>query len=83
MRHPNEKFIKIELVSLTLAVIIGLFAIIQAAFIWFSLSVYLIAISLFCDGVIALSTHQQVWAMKQLIRSILLFLLTTLLIFKL
>ncbi|MBU5465223.1 hypothetical protein KQI49_00085 [Virgibacillus sp. MSJ-26] len=83
MRHPYERFIKIELISLILAIIIGLLAIIKANLIWLSLSLYLTAISLFCDSIVAQSTHLKVRRIKQLIRFVLLFFLATLLIFKL
>ena len=83
MRHPFKRFIKIELFSLILAIITGLSAIIWTHVIWFILSIYLIAISLLCDGIVAQSTHQHTWAIKQFIRSFLLFIITTLLIFKL
>lgn len=83
MRHPYERFIKVELISLVLAIIFGLLAIIKANLMWLSLSLYLIAISLFCDGIVAQSTRLKIRTMKQLIRFLLLFLLATLLIFKL
>lgn len=83
MRHPYERFIKIELISLILAIIIGLLAIIKANLMWLSLSLYLTAISLFCDGIVAQSTRLKVRRIKQLIRFVLLFFLATLLIFKL
>jgi len=83
MRHPYKRFIKIELFSLILAIMTGLSAIIWTRVIWVILSMYLIAISLLCDGIVAQSTHQHTWAIKQFIRAFLLFILTTLLLFKL
>lgn len=83
MRHPFEKFIKVEYGSLILALIIGLYAIIQSVFALLILSMYLIAISLFCDGIVALSTRQHVWAGKQVTRAFIICLVATLIFFKL
>ncbi|MFD2044376.1 hypothetical protein ACFSTA_09545 [Ornithinibacillus salinisoli] len=77
MRHPYEKFIIGELASIGLAIILGLIAIIQGLLILIILSFYLIAVSLLCDGLIALHTFNQVHASKQFVRALVIFLLAT------
>jgi hypothetical protein len=74
MRHPYEKFIRGELVAIGLAVIFGLIALIQGVFILIILCLVLVAASLVCDGLIALYMQNQIHGVKQLLRSVLLFL---------
>lgn len=83
MQHPSERFVKIELLCLGLALFIGGFAIYKTSLLLLFMSIYLIAISLLCDGLVAITTHYRVTGIKQIIRAILLFILTTLIIFNL
>jgi hypothetical protein len=80
MRHPYEKFIRGELVAIVLAVIFGLIALIQGVFFLIIIGLYLVAASLVCDGLIAIYMRNQVHGIKQLLRSVLLFLFATFLL---
>lgn len=80
MRHPYEKFIRGELVAIGLAILFGLIALIQGLFLLIVLSIYLVAASLFFDGLIALNSYNQTQGIKQLARSILLILFATFLL---
>lgn len=82
MRHPYERLIRIEITSISLAAFIGLFAFIQSYTLLIFLSVYLLALSLVCGALIDWSTHQKTQAIKQFLRAIVLFILTTYLLIK-
>ncbi|WP_244513650.1 hypothetical protein [Oceanobacillus limi] len=77
MRHPYEKFIIGELATIGLAIILGLIAIIQVSIILIILSLYLVAVSLLCDGLIAMHTFKKQHAGKQFLRATSIFLLAT------
>ncbi|MUK89602.1 hypothetical protein GMD78_14635 [Ornithinibacillus sp. L9] len=77
MRHPYEKFIIAELATIGLAIILAIIAFIQGLLILIVLSLYLIAVSLVCDGLIALNTFKQTHATKQFVRAVAVFLLAT------
>lgn len=72
MQHPSEKFIKIEWLTLLLAVVSCLIAVIKSVFIGYIIAGYLIAISLFCHGVAAFYLQDRGDMIKQLVRSCLL-----------
>ena len=82
MQHPSEKFIKIELASIVLAVFIFLFAIIQGYILGLFMALYFIAISIFCEGMVAFYMNNRISAAKQITRSLLLFFLTTFIFFR-
>lgn len=83
MRHPHDKFIRIELISLAFVVLIGLIALIQGFILILFLGFYLLALGLFCNALIESYSHRTVQAGKQLLRSILIIVFTTFLFFQL
>ncbi|MBP2076268.1 hypothetical protein [Oceanobacillus polygoni] len=83
MRHPYRKFIQIELISLFLALLFGLAALVLGYFIILFLAFYFIVLSILCDAMILLQTRHSVEAGKQVMRGIILFLFTTYLLFQL
>lgn len=83
MRHPYEKFIRIELFSIGFAVFLGVFAFIQGYMILMFVSFYLISISLIAEAMVAWSTFHKQQAIKSVCRALLIFLLVTYLFFQL
>ena len=83
MRHPYEKFIHIEMMALLSVIIIGLIALIQGYLILIYLCLYLIALSLVCDALVHWYTNQTTHSVKQILRAILIFVITTYLLFSL
>jgi type III secretory pathway component EscV len=81
MRHPYEKFVRIELVSIISAFVIGIIALIKGFPILIFICFFLVAISLCAEAIILWFTYQKVDGGKQLIRAMIIFLLTTFLIF--
>lgn len=82
MRHPYEKFIRIELVSIVSAILIGIIALIKGYLILIFICFYLLALSLLAEAMIEWSTHQKMQGGKQFVRAIVILILTTFLIFK-
>ncbi|HEX6594007.1 MAG TPA: hypothetical protein VF095_05405 [Bacillota bacterium] len=82
MWHPYERFIQIELLSIGIATILCIFAVFQGYFFILALTMYMIVLSLICDTVISLYTYQTTHAGKQLLRALIIFLLTTYFLFK-
>ena len=80
MRHPYEKFIRGELVAIVLAILFGLIALIQGVFLLIILYLYLVAVSLIFDGLIAMKMRHQTHGIKQMLRSAMLFLFATFLL---
>ena len=83
MRHPHEKFIVTEIVSIVSAVFIGIIGFIKGYHFLIFIALYLIALSLFCDVFIKWSTHNKTQAIKQFTRAITILFITTYLLFKL
>ncbi|WP_042221368.1 hypothetical protein [Oceanobacillus manasiensis] len=83
MRHPLEKVIRIELLSLALALVIGLISIIQGNLFLIIGSIYFIVISFCCTAILEWQTHQTEQGAKHALRAFLLFLIATYLLFKL
>ncbi|PAV31414.1 hypothetical protein CIL05_01805 [Virgibacillus profundi] len=81
MRHPFEKFIRLELLSIVCVILFGLIALIQGYLLLIFLSLYLLAIGLLCNAMIEWYTHQSASAGKQVLRAIMIFLFTTYLMF--
>lgn len=77
MDHPYLKLIRIEILSLLFGSFLGLFAIVQNYRILLFFSLYLIVISLICNALIASYMSKKAEVLKQLIRAILLFVITT------
>lgn len=82
MRHPYEKFIRIELATIALAILIGFIVLIKGYILLAFASLYLLVISLLSEAMIAWFTHQKVQSGKQIIRAVILFALTTYFIFQ-
>ncbi len=82
MRHPYEKFILGELISIGLALLFGLIALIRGSFPLLMLSLFLLVISLICTGVIFLYSNRSTEAGKQILRAAILFLLIIYLIIR-
>ncbi|WP_164667535.1 hypothetical protein [Virgibacillus doumboii] len=83
MRHPYEKFIRLELLTLGLVVVTGLIAIFQGYLIIMFFSLYLLSISIFCEALIALNTPHSTEGVKQFAKAVMLLLITTVLLFQL
>ncbi|GAB3789239.1 hypothetical protein [Virgibacillus kimchii] len=81
MRHPYEKFIRLELITIILVFVLGLFAIIQTYIIFLFLGLYLLVISLILTALIEFHTYRTQEALKHASRALLLFIFTTYLIF--
>lgn len=82
MRHPHEKFIITEIASISSAILFGIIAFIKGIVFLIFISSYLIAISLFCEGLIEWSSNERSLAGKHFAKAALLTLLTTFLLFK-
>lgn len=80
MYSQREKIRKISLLSLGVMIIISFFAIINMSYLFILISLYFISISLFADAILLLHAQRQTDAIKQLIRTLILFILTTLLV---
>lgn len=83
MRHPYEKFIRIELICLTFIILVGIFALIQGSALVILMCLFVLSLSLFCDALIAWYSHRTAQAAKQLIRGVMIIMFTTVLFFQL
>ncbi|GAB3048151.1 hypothetical protein [Virgibacillus ainsalahensis] len=83
MRHPYEKFMRIELIAIACVVLFGVIALIQGFLIFILLCFYLLALSIFCDAMILLYLHNPPQAGKQFLRAVMVFIFTTYLFFHL
>lgn len=83
MRHPYEKFIRLELLTLGIVIITGVISIVKGYPIIMILSLYLLSISIFCEALIGLNTQRTTKGAKQFAKAFMLFLLTTVLFFQL
>jgi len=77
MRHPYEKFIRIELFAIGLSVFIGIFAFIKSYTILMFISFYFISLSLVAEAMVAWYTYHKEQAIKSVIRAVLIFLIST------
>lgn len=83
MRHPYEKFIRLELIALILAVFAGIIVLIKGFILLAILLIYLIACALCCEGMIELSTHNRNHAVKHFLQAILIFVFMSYIVFQL
>lgn len=81
MRHPYEKLIRLELITIVLAFVIGLFAIIQTYILLLFLGLFLLAISLILTALVEYHTYRTQEAVKHGIRALFLLLFTAYLTF--
>ncbi|WP_382395221.1 hypothetical protein [Lentibacillus juripiscarius] len=70
-----------EHITLGLAVVTGILAIIQGYAILMVCSLYMIAFSIFCEGVIYASTNNTIAGIKQFIKAGMILVLSTILLF--
>lgn len=82
MYQQREKYNKISLLSLVLALIICFFALLKTSYLLVLFSLYLLVISLFSEMLVMLYSQRQIEAIKQLIRTTLLFTMTTFLLIR-
>lgn len=82
MRHPYEKFIRIELIAILIAILIGVIVLIKGYLILVFVCLYLLVLSLLAEAMIAWSTHQKFQSGKQLVRAAIIFILATYMIFQ-
>lgn len=82
MKHPYEKFIQIELLTIALALLILIVSTIKGYLLPIVFSLLLIAVSLISDSMILLLSQQKANAVKQSARAIIIFILATYLLFK-
>nr|GGG70927.1 hypothetical protein GCM10011398_13840 [Virgibacillus oceani] len=83
MRHPYEKFIRLELIAILVAVVIGLFALIKGFLLIVILALYMLAFSLASGAIVEWNMNQTNQAGKHFLQAILLFIFTTYMIFQL
>ncbi|TMN22043.1 hypothetical protein FH966_03280 [Lentibacillus cibarius] len=83
MQSPYEKYLKMERLTLGLAVVVGIISIIQGNRFIILCSLYILGYSIFCEGVIYLNTNYKDLGIKQFIKAGMVVLLSTILLFKL
>ncbi|HLS08626.1 hypothetical protein [Lentibacillus sp.] len=83
MHNPYEKYIRMELLSLAFAVIIGVIAVVQGYVIIMLFCVYLLAFSIVCEGFLHLNSNHTADGFKQFVKAGMLMLLATILFFSL
>lgn len=81
MRHPYEKYIKIELFTLLIALLFTILTVIYKKLIILLFALCLLALSMLSEALFLFFTNKKVEASKQFIRSLLLLLLLITLIF--
>lgn len=81
MRNPYENYIRMELLSLALAVVIGLIAIVQGYVMIMLFCLYLLAFSILSEGTFYLNTNKTPEGIKQFVRAGMLLVLATVLFF--
>lgn len=83
MRHPYEKFIRLELIAVLLAILVGLFALFKGFILLVFITFYLIGCSIACAAIVEWYTHQTNQAGKHILQALLLIIFTTYMIFQL
>lgn len=81
MRHPYEKLMRIEIIGIISALLLGIFSWATGWFLFFFIACYLLILSMLCNCLILLHIRRQTDALKQMIRAALLFLFITSLYF--
>lgn len=82
MKSPLEKFTLVEILSIGIAAVVGLFAMIQGYLILLFITFFFIAISLVCEAFIFLHKKDTAHAGKQLVRAVCIFIFITYMIFQ-
>lgn len=83
MRHPYEKFIRLELIAIAAAVIIGLIALLKGFVLVIMIAMYLLVFSLISGALVEWNINQAAQAGKHLAQAVLLFIFITYMIFHL
>lgn len=81
MRHPYEKYVRIELLTLLIALFFTVLLIIYKKAIILLFSLCFLSLSLLSEAIFLLFTNKKAEAMKQALRSLLLLLLLITIIF--
>src|SRR5699024_6081621 len=81
LRQPFEKFIRLELMALSLMFVIGLIALIKKSTFLILLCLFLLGFSLLFEGLKNYHTYQQMDAIKQIVKAVMAFLFAIYLIF--
>lgn len=81
MRHPLEKFIRLEMLCIISGLFIGIFAWITGWMLFLFFACYLFVLSMISNAFILLNTRRPTDALKQILRAALLFLFLTSLFF--
>lgn len=82
MRRPVDKFLQVEALTLVFACLICLFALIKGFYLFVSLALYFIVVSLICEAIAKWKFIQKIDAGKQLARAVVIFILATYLLFQ-
>ncbi|MEW9676354.1 hypothetical protein ABRT01_09265 [Lentibacillus sp. L22] len=83
MRHPYEKFMKMELFAIIGAIIVGIIALIKGFVLVVILALYMVSFSMFSGAIVEWNTRQTQQAGKHLLQAAMLFIFTTYMIFHL
>lgn len=81
MKHPLEKFIQMEIITIMAGLFIGILAWVTGWMLFLFFACYLFILSLIANALILLHTRRASDALKQVIRAVLLFLFITSLYF--
>lgn len=83
MKHPYSTYVKVEVITIVLAILFGITAMLRNSSLLLLVSLLWIAISLICSALVEQVTFQQTKAIKIIVRAILLFIVTFFLIIQL
>lgn len=83
MRHPYEKFIRLELITLILAVLAGIVVLIKGFTFLAILLIYLIACGLCCEAMVEFHTHNKNKAFKHFVQAMLILVFMSYIVFHL
>lgn len=81
MKPPFVKFIRLELLALSLVVVVGIVALVKKSMILILFCLVLLGFSLLFKGLIDYYTYQYMEAAKQVVKALMLFLFTVYILF--
>lgn len=81
MNQSFQKFIRLELLALSLVCIVGVIALVKKSTFLILLCLFFLAISLLFEGLKYYQTYQQMDALKQIVKAIMVFLFAIYLLF--
>lgn len=76
MKHPLEKLIKLEIISMIIAIIATIFVLVKGYTILLFLSLFLLSLSMLFDSFVFWSKHDKTNAIKHSVKGIILLSLT-------